>query len=364
MLGVLNHKIDTFLVKRSSMFSIGRPPKAPKNKYARPPSKGKYIPYNTEDDINNSKATFTMKPTEWLLLPKTNLHYFERNVYNTESTASFTEMYSQSISFTEVYPEDSIGYRFAKGAFPTALSYTTMEEHIRSTFIKNNRLRICMKRLVNAWKRRHMKIVNDIDLVTQEIPKKPVYLLDWATKTTYQFEASTILRDSINRLMNHDVMILEPLMPRNPFTNSDLTYGGCLSLHKQLRNAGVTHWIWEAYASSNFNLLKLLRNFEVPMKYYCLDLVLKDPTDFNTLEFIMDFMLGEYTHHSIENPPRDILIFSMITLHWNTNIIRSWVDLCKVFWRAQIKNIEEEEIYVHIKSRELIRKFKLLNIIG
>jgi hypothetical protein len=78
----------------------------------------------------------------------------------------------------------------------------------------------------------------------------------------------------------------------------------------------------------------------------------------------MDFMLGEYTHHSIENPPRDILIFSMITLHWNTNIIRSWVDLCKVFWRAQIKNIEEEEIYVHIKSRELIRKFKLLNIIG
>ena len=170
-----------------------------------------------------------------------------------------------------------------------------------------------MKRLVNAWKRRHMIIINVVDLVTQEMPKKPVYLLDWATKTTYQFEASTILRDSINRLMNHDVMILEPLMPRNPFTNSDLTYGACLSLHKQLRSAGVTHWIWEAYASSNFNLLKLLRNFEIPMKYYCLDLVLKDPTDFNTLEFIMDFMLGEYTHHSIENPPRDIIIFSMIT---------------------------------------------------
>lgn len=355
-------KIDTFLVKRSSMFHIGRPPKAPKNKYARPPSKGKYIPYNTEDEINNSKATFTMKPTEWLLLPKSNLHYFERDLYNTESTATFTDMYTQSISFTQVYPEDSIGYRFAKGAFPTTLSYNSLEENIRRLFIKNNQLRICMKRLVNAWKRRHMKIINDIDLVTQEIPKKPVYLLDWPTKTTYQFEASTILRDSINRLMNHDMMILEPLKPRNPFTNSDLTYGACLSLHKQLRNTGVTHWIWEAYASSNFSIVKLLKNFEVPMKHNCLDIVLKDPTDPNTLEFALDFILGEYTHHSIENPPSEWLILNVLATQWHTSGIKGWVDLCRIFWRAQIKNIDEEEIYVHIKSRELIRKFKFISV--
>lgn len=346
----------------SIMFHIGRAPKAPKNKYARPVNKGRYIPVNTEEEINSSTAVFTLKPTEWLILPKKELHYFERDMYSSESSGSFTNLYIQSISFTRRYPEESIAYRFAKGAFPTSLSYNTLEENMRALFIKNNRVRICMKRLVNAWKKRHMKIINDVDLVTQEIPKKPVYLVDLATKTTYQFEAATILKDSINRLMNHDVMIIEPLRPRNPFTNSDLTYGACLSLHHQLRNSGVTHWLWEAYASSNFSILKLLRNFEVPMKYYCLDLVLKDPTDFNTLEFMMDFILGEYTYHLIENPPKDTLIYSVLTLHWNSVIISAWVDLCKVFWRAQIKNIPEEGIYVHIKSRELIRKFKLIPV--
>ena len=342
------------------MFHPGRAPK--KNKRARAVRKGKFIPINSKEDIDNSTCQFEINPTHWLILPKKDTLVFERQLFCRESSYAFSSSYLQSISFKRIYPEQSLAYIVAKAAFPTTLSHSEIEKHVQDTFMKNNRVRLCMKRIVNAWKKKHMCIVNDADIVTQEKPKKPVYLVDWPSKIIHQFEASTLLKDSTIRLMNHDVMILEPLSPRNPFTNNDLTYSACLSLHKQIRAAGITNWIWEAFAESEFNLVKLVRTFEVPMKLNCLDLVLKESTSYYTIEFIMDFILGEYTYHAIINPPTETEITRLITLNWETPVIQSWISLCRVFWRAHIKHSQEEIMYTHIKSKELIRKLKMFRI--
>ena len=95
------------------------------------------------------------------------------------------------------------------------------------------KIRWAMKKLMNLWRLKHIRVMNEEDIATQETPKKRVVFIDWKTRTSYQFEAITILRDTINRLLNHDQLFLEPLPPRNPYTNSPLSYGGLISLHDQ-----------------------------------------------------------------------------------------------------------------------------------
>jgi hypothetical protein len=355
-----------FLFLNTTMFHIGRAPKV--SKYSRKPIKKKKVA-KKEFEINETNETyeilFTTKPKQWLLIPHHTLSFFEKSLLRSDQTTSFIHPYLQSLSFATTYPEDSIGYIVAKRLFPTELSYCETRDQVKNTFIKNIHIRQCMKRIVNAWKLKKMKIVNDVDVVTQELPLKLVKLVDWPTKTIYQFEASTILRDSYNRLMNHDLMILETLSPRNPFTNTDLTYGNCLSIHDQLRKTGKTNWLWEAFANSQFDTTKLLKTFEVPMKLSCIDLILKDSSNMYTIDFVMDYILGEYVYHKIQNPPSEKMITALLVKRWENPTVQSWICICRTFWRAHICNLPNEIIYTHIKSKELIGKFKfaIINII-
>lgn len=347
------------------MFQIGRAPKV--SKYARRSSKkkSKKTTKHTTSSVDENECydvLFTLKPKQWLILPETSLSFFERSILRLDETDTFISPYLQSLSFKTTYNEGSLAYIVAKAAFPTRLSYTEIDKAVATVYEKNMSVRHAMKILMNRWKTKKMKMVNDVDLVSLESPVKPVVIIDWATKTKYQFEASTILRDSLGRLMNHDVMILESLWPRNPFTNSDLTYGNCLSIHQQLRKAGVTNWLWEAFAESEFDIHILLKTFEVPMKLKCLDIVLKDYSNSYTIEFIMDYILGEYEYHKMTQQPSEQLMTNILIKRWNNPTIQLWVNLCRTFWRAHIRNIQNEIIYTHIKSKELIHKIKIIII--
>jgi hypothetical protein len=97
---------------------------------------------------------------------------------------------------------------------------------------------------MNKWRMRHIRVINEEDIATQEAPKKPVVFIDWKTRTSYQFEAMTILHDLLIASSIMTTLFLNALPPRNPFTNSHLTYGTLISLHEQLRRVGVTHWLW------------------------------------------------------------------------------------------------------------------------
>lgn len=326
------------------MFQIGVGP-------FRQPRQQKYIHNEYSGD---SFIKFNPRPTRWLLLPTPS--YFQRSMFIKCDT--LTDAYFASLSFKKEYPENSIQYGIAKGAFNTTLSYDDINMSIISAYHMNMKLRIAMKKLMNKWKLSKMRIVNDVDIVTQELPLKPVYLRCWATKTIYQFEASTILRDSIIRLMTHDCLFLESTYPRNPFTNSELTYGACMSLHKQLRASGITHWLWEAYAASNFDVEILVKKYEVPMKLECLDSMLKDKKNYLTLDLVMDFILGEYAHHKTPAPTETAVLLSL-SCTWANPTITSWIKLCKEFWTAEISHNSREKEDIHKKSREIMTKTRI-----
>lgn len=344
------------------MFNIGSTPKVSKYKHKVNKSKvnkrkSKHTPLPTSDkDEDEIDILFDPHPKSWLLLPERTLSYFEREMLRGNDVESFTNPYLRSISFVRRFPEDSIGFAFAKGAFQLKMRHSEISMLIMDSFYKNMRVRFFMKKLFTLWKKKKMRDVNDVDIVTQEVPVKQVMIVNWQTKTIHKFEANTILHDMFLRLMHHDVLMLLPLSPRNPFTNSDLTYGNCVSVHEQLRRAGATNWLWEAFAESNFNMNTLKDNFEVPMKLYCLDSLLKESTNYDTLDLVMDFILSEYNYHLITLPPSETLVLGVLKHQWAKPIIQRWVELCRKFWRGMIKhNIDQN---IHATSMKLINLSK------
>lgn len=331
------------------MFAIGRPPFEPTQRR----QKRNLIPPSNEP----VKPVFTGRPSSWLLLPKTGLSFFERQ-FDTVAVNSFNDPYLTTVTFTVTFPETSMIYAMSMALYPSPLSYTEIYESLKATYRKNMKIRWAMKRLLNKWRLRHVRIVNEEDIATQEIPKKVIRFIDWKTRTSYQFEAITILRDTINRLINNDQLFLQPLPPRNPFTNSQLTYGGLISLHDQLRRAGITHWLWEAFVASKFNVVILQRKYEVPMKLRCLENLIADKTNYDTIDFVMDFIIGEYTYHIHYAPPSESLVLRILLKKWDNPVIQEWIALCKSYWTNEICKRCDDNLIVRIKSERLIRSMK------
>ena len=332
------------------MFTIGRAPPTP------PPTRRvkRVLTPPTDTPV---APKFTGQPKSWLLLPRTDLSFFQRQLDLT-TTNSFTEPYLASLTFCLAFSVGSVAYGMAAAAFPTYLTHDDVCESVKTTYTKNIKIRWAMKKLMNLWRLRHIRLMNEEDIATQETPKKRVVFIDWKTRTSYQFEAITILRDTINRLLNHDQLFLEPLPPRNPYTNTPLTYGGLVSLHDQLHRVGVTHWLWEAFATSNFKLGKLERRYEVPMKLRCLDIIMSNKTNYITIDFVMDFIIGEYTHHIHYGPPGEATVLRVLAMKWDSPRVQEWVALCKTFWTNEICGRGDDNVGVHIKSETLIRSMK------
>lgn len=347
-------KFDKHTFFLHGMFAIGRPPYLPTPRR----QKRNLIPPTNEPVT----PKFTGRPSSWLLLPISELSFFERCL-DINKADSFTSPYLASISFYLAFPEGSVAYCMSMALHPSSLSYNEICESVQSIYAKNIKIRWAMKKLMNRWRMKHIRVMNEEDIATQETPKKVVRFINWKTRTSYQFEAITILRDSINRLLNHDQLFLQALPPRNPFTNSHFTYGGLISLHDQLRRVGVTHWLWEAFAASNFDIETLERMYEVPMKLRCLEALMADKTNYNTIDFVMDFVIGEYAHHVIHGPPNETTVMRALITKWDTPKIQEWVKLCNKYWMNEIRGRCDDNYIVHVKSESLIRSMKSWHII-
>ena len=310
--------------------------KAPPWKGAAPRFRFKFDPYK--------------KHASWLLLPHNDLNFFQKSILDVPPTTRMALIYDKSISFEEEYPEES--YKYALTA--TKDPHTEINTSVREAYSKNQKLRWNFKRIAVAWKKKRLSFANEDDILTQEPPVKPVKIVSWQSKKVHIFEASTLLKDSTIRLLHHDMLILEPQMPRNPYTNTNLTYAQCLYAHQQFRKAGLTNWIWEAFAESSFNLKALENRFVTPMKLKILDQIMADVSSPYTHEFVMDFILGEYSHHGVLYPPSERMILKTLRTAWNSDYCQEWINLCKRFWRCQITSVDETAI--HTKSYILTRR--------
>jgi hypothetical protein len=207
------------------------------------------------------------------------------------------------------------------------------------------RVRLALKRLLMRWlSARKLHTINDVDLVTCDIPKQPVHLIYWPTRSQYVFEARTLHKDMVERLLHHNDLWIHPLPPRNPFTNMNMSVCEMHACITMCRKHGISHWATEALRTCQYNLTTFQRNYTVPLKMSALRRMFQNTERLSeeAKDFLVDFIEQEHDHFQI--PFREYVYRWALNTIPRNRIIQEWIRACKLFYEIHITTPEAGEI--------------------
>ncbi|NBV77845.1 hypothetical protein EBR66_06795 [bacterium] len=244
----------------------------------------------------------------------------------------------------------------AKGMEQKFLS--SVIHHVKKNYTLVQRFRI----LLHRWLGRRMKLGNTEDLVTGDIPKNPILLRDWSQRRIYTFEPTTILRDMLVRLRSQSYLFPKYLMPRNPYTNCELTENQFFCIMNQLRLAGYSHWMLEGLMSTNYIKLLFIERFGGTIKK---DIILREfqKPGADTLELIHTFIEDYYRD---TNTPFDTHIYTWAIAHRQNHVLlKKWITLCRdyymiVFTDGNGKHYAKERDRIDIEAKRLCASGKYI----
>jgi len=221
----------------------------------------------------------------------------------------------------------------------------------------NQRARFSMKRLAAAWiLKRRCTLVNDTDPYTLEEPIQPIKIVDWELRRIYRFEAKSILRDMIEKLLMSDNLFFTPKRPRNPLTNLGLTYGQLYSVWKQLTAVGRTHWILEAFAKCDFEFVEFRLTYEEPLRKASIEKAFSIHMNPSIGAVLLQFIIEE---HDVHGFLCDETIYSwIIEKEPGCAPIQKWKSLCRNYYIFYTGNYssevyEREFFEISRKTKEL-----------
>lgn len=139
------------------------------------------------------------------------------------------------------------------------------------------RLHICMKKQINTE-----------DIVTMEIPKNPIYVINYTERCTYVYEADTLRKAINNRLLMSDWMFDNAQYPLNLLSNEPFTMGQSLSIYNQMKAYGIFSWTFDRFKACGFNLNNFVSRFRQQLKIEAIESHFKNEYD-NSKETVIDF---------------------------------------------------------------------------
>lgn len=212
---------------------------------------------------------------------------------------------------------------------PTEAEKTAMLNKCIALTRQNQKCLMAFRALANRWLARRMRTGNEEDLVTGEAPKKPVTLTVMSERNKYRFEATTILRDMTERLLQHSYLFAKFMMPRNPYTNMDLTQGQFFSVMRQLREAGVTNWLVEALYSTQYNILKFKEQFGEAVKRDIIARQFQNLKADETIALICEFIEEQHNNH--DKFYNDRVYRWALRQSGTCQRLRDWITYCKQY---------------------------------
>jgi hypothetical protein len=213
---------------------------------------------------------------------------------------------------------------------PSRQAKQAMIERCIKLVAENQRHRVLFQSLARAWLSKRIKLANEEDLLTGEVPKKLVTVYDWPGRRIYKFEASTILRDMTARLMNHSYLFPKFQLPRNPYTNVDLNVMQFFSIMKQLRSHGQTNWKLEALLELQYSMSEFKEKFGESVKREIIEKQFADLKSEETINIILEHIEDQHELHGRQ--------FNKAIYKWtleNTNCsalrMQFWIKNCKTY---------------------------------
>lgn len=298
-----------------------------------------------------------LKPAKtWLILPRADMNPFQILALDKNFKNIKESLHALKI-FKNEYPEESFQFKMAQNVYNTKISYPEVELSIKKAHMLNRSIRYQFKRLLIAYLHKKLQVVNTEDIVTLEPICKPIRIYDWHMKKIYVCEARSFLNDTLTRLLHHDEFFLQAKAPRNLLTNQDLRYNDLISIQKQLQRYGITHWIWECFAASQFDVSLLRCNYEIPIQLHILNAMFKTGEDASTRILIVDFILSEYDYHGYMSTPSESMLYLVLTHHWKNPILTFWIVECKKAWDLRLRkiaDIEKHMLRIHERTRKLL----------
>jgi hypothetical protein len=205
-------------------------------------------------------------------------------------------------------------------------------------------------KLLHHWRFKHLKIANTDDIVTMDPPKKPVYIVNWKSRTAHVFEASTLMRDITERLLHHDGVFEESAEPRNPFTNSPLTQAQMISLWNQISLYGIhTSTAFSAFRQARWNMQTFQTEYTAMLKLNALRKTMKNPDEYDYMDRMMDFI--QYVYEA-KSELCDVTLYKNAIRYKNGNsIVQGWQRLCTLYYESLILYTNNAERFKEINDR-------------
>jgi hypothetical protein len=265
------------------MFSIGVGPKKEK-KRARKPQSSQTVALNID-------CCFNTNP--WLVIPASNA--VSTHIFHAGNSMDALKTIKDETSMLKRHgPSTSTRY----GAYKIT---PVLLNESRRTILENQRIRSTLTRFARCILRKRIRSANEVDIVTGEVPVNPVYLTDWDSRRRYVFEADTIRRDMTERLLIHTFLFPKPQVPRNPYTNSNMTYGQLVSVIQQLKKY-KTNLFLEALYLARGDVARFEREMYWKLRSEIVRRTFLNPRDEDAISTLKEFIED---YHTMNNMPYD-----------------------------------------------------------
>ena len=211
------------------------------------------------------------------------------------------------------------------------------------------------KKLVYTWRVNKCirNVKNTEDPVTLDVPKKPIYIIDFKQGLSYIYEASTLRRTIEDKLLYSEYMFPESKKPINLLSNQPFTYGQLLSIMYQCRAYGEFSWVLDRFKSCDCDMRIFKLKFKQMLKIHAIESHFKNYKD--SRDSVVDYFESQAELSNILfNKVDDFSeLYSVNTTRVHQYILK-WITLTKRYYIALELNDSFERVLVGIDSDRLI----------
>ena len=222
------------------------------------------------------------------------------------------------------------------------------------------KMKFIFRKLLHTWRYKRLRLANETDPATLEIPVKPVYIVDWSAKSSMVFEASTLVRDITSRLMNHDGLFDTPQPPRNPYTNLPLTQAQTISIWNQISYYAVPlSTAFTAFRQARWDYTKFTIDYAIILKLHAFRKTMRNPLHIDYMDRMKDFIQYVYDYEAISC---NMGMYNHALYYKRSHpLLKKWARLCTEYYEAHILYGETSDRFISARDRIIDNAVELID---